>query len=221
MPIPSHESPILVVLKHGERPGEALRTLLAHPVIAHHVLPPMWALEREGIDLVGALPEVRSVTLETLPRVTEALVRLATPEVLDGVVERMWGAVDEQVRLYYLKRPLGATLAAMFRFGPKAVEVAPPPQFREDRIHDASFEIQYRIERAGGPHDPLAPEEEASVVLYPFDPANASARREASLGEGTETVLEVFAYESSRARHREALDSVARTTGWRIVDPAR
>ena len=79
--------------------------------------------------------------------------------------------------------------------------------------------MQYRIDPAPGDRNVLAPAEEASLVLYPFDPTNAEARREADLGAGSEAVLEVFAYDDARPRHRAVLEDVSRTTGWRVVDP--
>ena len=91
-----------------------------------------------------------------------------------------------------------------------AHEIAPPASFLDDRVHDNPLEFAYRIEPAPGPQDILAPAEEASVVLYPFD---ASVRR-------GEVALEVFAYDDARRRHVEALEAIARTAGWRVVDPS-
>jgi hypothetical protein len=217
---PSHERPILVVLRPGERAGEALRRFLSHPAVRRHWMPPTWALEPMGIDLADALPDVPSVTLETLPAFVDAATRLATPEALDAYVARLWRRVDEQVRAFYLRRGLRGTFAAMLRVAPKTIDVEPPPKFRDDRIQEASLEFQYRIEPAPGDRNVLAPAEEASLVYYPFDPSNRIGRREAGLDEGDETVLEVFAYDDARTRQRSVLEDMARSTGWRVVDPA-
>jgi hypothetical protein len=206
---PSNERPIVVVLRPGEPPGEALRSLLSHPVVRQHWMPPLWALDRAGIDLPAALPDVTSITLGTLPRVVDTLMRLATKEVLDRRVRELWRSVDEQVRHFYLRRGLRQTLATMFRVGPRTLDVAPPPAFVVDRVHESAFEVQYRIEPKPEPTNVLAPEHEATVVLYPFRPV---------LEPDAEPSLEVFAYDEGRARHRAALEDVARTTGWRVRD---
>ncbi len=63
-----------------------------------------------------------------------------------------------------------------------------------------------------------APEEEVSIVVYPFDPPNEEARSEAGLDAGSGTVLEIFPYESGRSRHRETWDVLAARFGGRVED---
>jgi hypothetical protein len=218
--LPSHERPILVVLRGGERPGEALRALLSAPAVRQHLLPAPWALERAGIDLRPVLPDVTSVTLGTLPRVLETVTRLATPECLEALVESTWKGAEESVRAWYLRRGLVGTLRAMFRVGPRTVDETPPAAFREDRVKENGFVVEYRLDPLPGSGNPLAPAEEASIAVYPFDLADATGRREAGLPPGDEAVLEVFAYQAGRDAHRAFLEGIARVTGWRVVDPS-
>jgi hypothetical protein len=218
-PSPSHERPLYVVVPASARAGEAMRHLLASPQVLQHWMPPLWVLERAGIELPPAVPDVTSITLGTLPRVVDALLRLATADALDDLVARTWAAADEQVRRFYLRPGLAQTLAAIFRRGPKSVDVPPPPEFRRDRAAENGFQVEYRIAPPPGERNVLAPTEEATVVLYPFDPGNDAARRELGLGPGAETILEVFAYGEGRARHKAVLDEVARPVHWRVLDP--
>ena len=64
--------------------------------------------------------------------------------------------------------------------------------------------------------DTRAPDEEGTIVLYPFDPANASAREEAGVAADSGVVLEAFAYEPARERHRAFCQMVAAEHGWRV-----
>jgi hypothetical protein len=177
-------------------------------------MPALWALDRTGIDLPAELPDVTSITLGTLPRVVETLLALATPEALERHAADVWRRAEEQVRTFYLRPGLRGTLATMFRLAPRSSAQAPPERFVEDRVHDASFEVAYRIEPVAGPTNLLAPGEEASVVLYPFHPAlRASPPAGGSF-------LEVFAYDEARDRHRSVVETIARENGWRVEDPA-
>jgi hypothetical protein len=219
-PAPSHETPLYLVVPASTSAGDAMRLLLSSRPVLRHWMPPLWCLDRAGIDLPAALPDVTSITLGTLPQVVDTLIRLATRSALDDLVLRMWPGVDEQVRRYYLRRGLGQTLATIFRMAPRSHEVAPPPAFRQDRIAENGFQVEYRIAPSPGERNVLAPTEEATVVLYPFDPGNEAARREIGLGPGAETVLEVFAYAEGRARHRAVLEEIARPVPWRVIDPS-
>ena len=58
-------------------------------------------------------------------------------------------------------------------------------------------------------------------MAYLFDPQALAGREEAGLPtEGAEAALEVFAYERGRERHRQFLEGLAATRGWRVVDPS-
>jgi hypothetical protein len=215
----SHEDPILLVLPDREPLASALPAVLDHPDLRHHALPPLWAFDRAGIDLPAALAGCRSLTRDTLEEVVEALLRLCDAEHLDGLVRRAWADVDERVRQHYLSLSIGQTFATIFKVAPATLERPIPDAFREDRIHENGFEIQYRLAPETDVPDFRAPEHEGSLVFYPFDPANEAARREAGLGPGTGAVIEAFAYEPARARHREFLEAVAREHGWQVVEP--
>ncbi len=216
---PSHETPLYVVVPASTRPGDAMQHLLSSPQVACHAMPALWVLETAGIDLVAALPKVTSVTLGTLASVVETLLRLATPERLDDLVDRTWRGADEVVRRYHLHRGFLQTLGAIFHRGPRTEDLKPPRAFLRDRIAETAFQIEYRIAPAPGERNVLAPAEEATLALYPFDPSNGAAREELGLGEGAETILEVFAYADGRARQREVLEAVARSVHWRVIDP--
>jgi hypothetical protein len=214
-----HERPLLLLLGERDEAADGFRALLAHPDVRAWHLPPPWALERAGLDLLGALPELRTLSADLLPRALAALARQATPELLDALSRQLWREVDEQVRGYYLKRGALETLASLVRVAPRSRDLEPPPSFVEDRVHEHGFVLEYRLARAEEPADPTAPPEEGSLVYYPFDPANQAARREALLPEGRGVVLEAFAYAAGRARHRRVLEDVASQRGWRVVDP--
>lgn len=215
----SHEEPILVVLPANEPAATALGKVVADPEVRHVQLPPLWRFDAAGIDLPAALPDCRAITEQNLQKVLTVLLRLCTPEHLDELVAREWSLADERVRQHYLRLGIGQTFAAIFRVAPRTVERAPPPLFRYDRVHEHAFEVQYRLARLEDPADFRAPDEEGSIVLYPFDPVNAGAREEAGIGQEGGVVLEAFAYEPARARHRAFLERVAAGHGWRVVDP--
>jgi hypothetical protein len=214
----SHEDPILLVLPAGQPVGGCIARLLDEPEIRHFALPPLWALDAAGVDLPAALPRVRSVERANLEVVVETLIRLCDAHTLDRLVERTWREVDERVRQHHLDMSIGQTFATIFRMAPPTTGREPPPAFREDRIHESGWEVQYRL-AATAESDVHAPEHEGSLIFYPFDPANAAARREADLGDGGGAVLEAFAYESARATHRAFLEGVAARHGWQAVEP--
>ena len=214
----SHEQPLLLVLPAAARVEAVLPGMLAEPEIRHFTLPPLWCLDKAGIDLAAVLPQVRTVSLESLAEVLGTLIRLCDPQELDGLVRREWFAVDERVRQYYLDASIGRTLAMIFRFAPRSLDQAPPPAFRRDRIHENGFQVEYRLARVHAERDFRAPEEEGSIVVYPFDPANEEARTEAQLGAGSGAVLEIFPYETGRERHRDAWAAIAGRHGGRVVD---
>lgn len=217
---PSHEDPLYLVLPAGMRAGEALARFIDDARIRHYQLPPVWAFERAGLDLPSAMPEVACITRENLEPFLRDLTLLCDGPTLDRLVARTWLSVDETVRDHYLRRNTLQTFAAIFRVGPRSTEQPPPPDFRADRIHDHGFELQYRLAPERGPSSPLAPTEEGSLMYYPFDPANASGRAEAGLGAGEAVVLEAFAYEAGRARHREVLEAIGREVGFEVIERA-
>jgi hypothetical protein len=214
----SHEQPVLLVLPASERVEAVLPRMLAEPEIRHFALPPLWCLDKTGIDLAAALPDVKTVSLETLEEVLGTLIRLCDPQELDAIVQREWHSVDERVRQYYLDASIAKTFAMIFRFAPRSLEQAPPPNFRRDRIHENGFQIEYRLARAAAERDFRAPEEEGSITVYPFDPANEEARTEARLEPGSGAVLEIFPYEAGRARHAEIWSALAQRHGGRVVE---
>lgn len=210
---------MLLVLPARERVEVALGRLLADPGLCHYALPPLWVLDGAGVDLPAALPTCRAVTLETLEDVLGTLLRLCDAALLDQLVRRMWVEVDERVRQYYLEMGIGQTLATIFKAAPRALDRAPPASFRRDRIHEHAFEVQYRLVPEGPADDLRAPPHEGSWVVYPFDPVNAAAREEHGLEPGSGAVVEIFAYESGRARHRAYWQGVAARERWTFVDP--
>ena len=127
-----------------------------------------------------------------------------------------------RVREFFLRRPTLAVLATFFMVGRTLTGLPPPPLFVADQVHEARFEAVYRLyPLPGAQGDPAVPAEEASIVFYPFDPEDADARAEAPGIRPGEVVVEVFAYEAGRARHRALLASVAGSRRWRVIDPAR
>ena len=218
---PSHESPLLLLLSAGTSLAAGLEAVLRHPDVRHVAWPAPWCLDEHGIDLPAALPDVRTVDATTLPRVVETLAALASPEVLAAWAARRWQEVDGRVRDHYLQRGPLAALVGAFRRGPDPRQVPPPEAFRRDRVLEASVPIAYRLARAAGDGlDVRAPAEEATISFHPFDVHGRIARAEAGLPAGDGVVLEVFAYERGRGRHRALLDAVAAAhTGWRVQDP--
>lgn len=215
-----HERPLLLVLKDRDGPADAFLALLAHPEVRMHRWPAPWAFERAGVDLPAALPDLETIDAERLPQVLEVLLRLHTPEALDALVTRTWRETDERVRSFFLKRPVFTTFASTVGMAPKSRDVPPPEEFVTGQIVIHRFELEYRLSPGEEPSNLVAPAEEGSLVLYPFDPANAAARREAKLPEGTAPILEAFAYGTGRARHRQVLEDVAHARGWQVIDTA-
>ena len=215
-----HEHPLLLVLREGDRPSHAFLALLDHPEVRLHQWPAPWSFERAGIDLPAALPDLRTITRERLAQVLDVLLRLHTPQALDALARQVWRGADERVRAFFLRRPVFATLASTVGMAPKSAEIAPPEEFVRGQVIIHRFELEYRLGPGEEPWDPAAPAEEGSLVLYPFDPANAAARREANLPEGTAPILEAFAYGAGRARHRRVLEDVAHARGWQVIDTA-
>lgn len=218
-PVPDHEHALFLLLRDGESPALAFEALLDHPDVRAYAFPPPWTWERAGVDLLAAVPDFGSFERANLARGLDALLRLHTAEALTALTGRAWGEVEEPVRAFYLKRPTLETMAAILKMGPKSTDVAPPSEFREAQVILNPFEMQYRLRMPGETVDPQAPAQEGSLVVYPFDVANAVARREGKLGEGSAPVLEAFAYAEARARHRAVLEDVAHGRGWRVVDP--
>jgi hypothetical protein len=216
-----HEQPILLVLPERTTAAEGVLEFLDHPDVLHHAFPPLWFLDAAGVDLPGALPDVEGVTRESLPRVLAEATRLATPEALREHGLRVWRAADEAVRQHYLRRGVLRTFATIFRLAPHSREAEPPPEFWADRTHEHRFEVQYRLARQPQPSEAPAPGEEGSIVYYPFDPSNGSARLEAGLPAGRGPILEVFAYAWQRERHVSLCASVARSPGWKSLDLSR
>jgi len=214
----SHEQPILLVLPPGESIAEVLPRILADGEIRHLAFPPPWCLDKAGIDLPAAAPGLRTIDLDSLETALRTLLRLCDQAELDALVARTWAEVDERVRQHYLSLGIGRTFAQIFKLAPRSEDVAPPASFRRDRVHENGFDVQYRLVRDDAPRDLRAPPEEGSLVLYPFDPANEEARREAGLEEGTGTVLEIFAYEWGRERHLAYWQGVAARSGWQAID---
>ena len=215
-----HERAILLQLKEGDAPTDAFLALLDHPDVRAHHWPAPWASEMAGIDLVGAMPDLDTITRDRLPQVLEVLVRLHTPDALQALAQRIWRMADERVRAYFLRRPALTIFASTMRLAPKSIELPPPDAFVAGQILIHRFELQYRLLREGDDVDPVAPPEEGSLVLYPFDPANQAARNEAGLPEGHGAILEGFAYGSARPRHVRVLEDVAHARGWRVIDTA-
>ena len=220
MDLHDHEKPILLVLKEGEPAGHAFLALLDHPDVATHQFPPPWYAEKAGVDLPEAMPDLETITCDRLTAVLDTLIRLHTKEDLDRIVNEMWREVDEQVRAFFLKRPVLTTFASILRMAPKTKDMPPADEFVEGQIFMHRFEMEYRLHRAWEKPNPVAPEEEGSLVLYPFDPQNAAARRDGNLDEGPAIVLEMFAYGPARDRHRKVLEEVAKKGGWRVIDTA-
>jgi len=215
-----HERALLLVLRERDAPADAFLALLDHPDVRLHQWPAPWTFERAGIDLAAAVPDLETITRERLPQVLEVLTRLHTKEALDTIVANAWRSAGEPVRAFFLKRPVLATFASTVRLAPRSVELPPPPDFVTGQIFMHRFEMEYRLRPGDEPQDPAAPPEEGSLVYYPFDPADAAARREAGLPEGRAPILEAFAYAAGRARHRRVLEDVAHGRGWKVVDTA-
>jgi hypothetical protein len=222
MPFPSQERPIFLVLPGRARIADAFRAVLSHENVRAWAMPPLWDLAWGEIEALKGVPDVRHVDLETVGRVVAHLLAAGTPEARERHVARTWAEASPRVREFFLKRSAVAVVASLMRVGKPSAACEPPPQFRSDAVHEARFEAAYRLHTVpGAAAHPEAPPEEASLVFYPFDPENADGRAEAGLDpKGREAVLEAFAYDAGRTRHREHLQAVARANGWRVVDPS-
>lgn len=215
-----HERALLLVLMPNDPVSDAFLALLDHPDVVAWSWPAPWTSDRAGVDLLAAMPDLRTITREHLERILDVLVRLHTPEVLDRLAREVWSVTDERVRGFFLKRPVLGTFASIFHLAPKSAELPPPPDFVEGQVFAHGFTMEYRLRRGDEPPNPVAPPEEGSLVFYPFDVANSAARREAHLPEGRGPVLEAFAYGAARDRHRQVFDDIAHGRGWQVVDAA-
>jgi hypothetical protein len=211
-----HERPLYLVLPRGTTAGAALAQALSRPGVVAYALPEPWFLEPAGVDLLGALPDVRSITLEDVERVLAMAERLCTRPVLEERSLRLWREADERVRQHFLKRGALQVLAGIFHVGPRSVHLPPPAEFVADRVHEHRFEAQYRLAKRRDGEDYPAPPEEGSVVAYPFDLDNDVARRELGLDRDTGPILEVFAYVWQHDRHRAFWQSAAADLGARL-----
>lgn len=216
-PLLPHEEPLLVALPRGRTAAEGLRAFLDRPEVRGYTLPAPWYLEAAGVDLAAALPDVRTVTPENLGRVLEASARACTREVLERRCRRLWLEADERVRQHFLQRGALAQFAGIFRLGPRSVELPPPPEFVADRVHEHRFEIQYRLSAERGSEEYLAPPEEGSVAVYPFDPEGRLVKQERGLADDGGPILEAFAYVWQHERHRALWSSVAADLGGRLL----
>lgn len=214
----SHEQPLLLVLPADAIVEAALPELLAEPAIRHVALPPLWSLDKAGVDLPAALPSCKAATLETLEDVLGTLIRLCDAALLGELVQRTWLAAEERVRQHYLQMGVGQTMATIFKVGPKTRDREPPPEFVRDRIIENGYEIQYRLAPEGDVPDWRAPPHEGTLTVYPFDPAAAASRREAGVEPGSGAVLEIFAYEAGRDRQRDYWQGVAHARGWQLAE---
>ncbi|MFV1958787.1 MAG: hypothetical protein ACC662_05170 [Planctomycetota bacterium] len=221
-PLEDHERALLLVTRDGARPAAAFEALLEHRDVVAHQFPAPWDFERAGVDLLAAMPGLDVIRRENLDDVLERLVALHTPRLLEALCRETWRAVDERVRSFHLQRSILATFAGILRVGPRTADLDPPPPFVEDQVFIHGFKMNYRLRRKRGEERLLhAPEEEGSLVLYPFDPPNRVGRREAGLEEeGRGPVHELFAYQSGRDRHRRVLEDVARRKGWTVAEGA-
>ncbi|MDF1700080.1 MAG: hypothetical protein P1V36_02835 [Planctomycetota bacterium] len=214
----SHETPILLILSPDARVEAELPGLLADPGIRHVAFPPLWALDKAGVDLAEALPGCRSVSLETLEEVLGTLIRLCDAGQLDALVRKTWQQVDERVRHHYLELGAGSALASLLKLGKNTRAIEPPPMFVRDRVAENGFDVQYRLEAGAEPFDWTAPAHEGTLTVFPFDPAGAATREEQGVGAGSGTVIEVFAYNAGRERHRAYWQGVADAKGWTLHD---
>jgi hypothetical protein len=220
-PVPSHERPIFVVLPSAAAVADAFLAVLSSSEVRAFALPPVWELDFGGADPIARLAGVRRLELENLARAIAWCLEVATPERFEASLARDWAELPDGVREFFLKRSAVATFAALLKVGKPSRAFAPPPSFATDRVRAARFEAAYRLEREAGtrPSDP-APAEEASLVLYPFDVLGRTSREEAGLAAGgSEAVLEAFAYEAGRARHRAFLARALAGLRAKVVDP--
>ena len=222
MSTPSQERPIFLVVPDRARIADAFRAVLSHEGVRAWTMPALWDLPAEGAEASIALRDVRHVDLDTIDAVVAHLLAVSTREALEARVATTWETVGNRVREFFLRRSAFAVVGALMRVGKQTSACPPPPLFRSDVIHEARFEAEYRLGIVPGTRTARdAPAEEASLVFYPFDPENAEGRAEAGLdARGPEAVLEAFAYDAGRPRHRAHLEAVAKANGWRAVDPS-
>lgn len=214
-----HERALVLALKPDAHPAEAFEALLEHPDVRAWQLPAPWAFEPSGLDLLEARPRLGGIERATLREALDGLLALATPEALDGLTEREWHAVPEPVRQFYLKRSAGTVVASILRLAPKSAAETPPAAFRQVQVFFARFEMEYRLDRRDDePRAMHAPPEEGSLILYPFDVENGAMRQALGLPEQGGAVLEAFAYEGGRERHRRVFEDVAASRGWEVFD---
>ncbi len=212
-----HERPLTLLLPPGLGTGEALRRALARPEIAGYHLPAPWFLEAQGLPTPPALAGLRALTPERLPQALAALESALTPERLAAHAASYWLEVDEQVRQHFLRRGALATLAGIFRVGPRSIDLEPPPEFVEERVHACRLEVVYRLAADRGGERFPAPPEEGSLVAYPFDPHGRIARRGTEFEGEDGGALEVFAYVWQHGRHRTLWSAVAEELGARLL----
>ena len=124
---------------------------------------------------------------------------------------------EMRVRPFIPNRP--AALASLLKIGRNTKAEPPPPSFVRDRIAENGFEVQYRFPPDGDDFDWTAPPHEGTLTVYPFDPAGAATREEAGVPAGSGTVIEIFAYNDGRERHRVHWQRVADARGWTLYDP--
>ena len=214
-----HETPILIELSPRARAAAAMSAILNHDDVCHVHYPPLWCMDRHGVDLPRALPDVRAIDAHTLEPVVERLCLLCDDTGLDALVHRRWRTVHATVRDYYLGRGFLSSMGALLKIGKSTVDHTPPQAFRTESIHDASFSVAYRLRRRVVTKDVTQPAEEGTLTVYPFDVSNAEARAEYSV-PGRSALLEAFCYADGRAAHVDVLSRVAREQpGWRVVDP--
>jgi hypothetical protein len=196
-----HERPVYLLLPPRADLGAALARLLADADVRVTALPPLWFLDPAGIDLVGGLPGVRALTLESLPIVVAEVRRRCTAATLRACVERTWKEADEQLRLHFLKQGALRSIAAIFGFRGKSRESPPPESFVAEQVRTYRLECQYRLAPAPLPEPTPAPAEEGSLIVYPFDLDGALSRLELCLPAQGGPVIELFAYAWQHERH--------------------
>lgn len=212
-----HERPDHIVLPRGIDLAGALVRATRHADVHAWALPPLWFLERAGVDLPAALPEVRVLTPDTLGAVLAALGRLCTPAALGALAERVWREADERVRQHFLQQGALTILKGIFRLGPKGKDLPPPADFVRERVYEHRLELQYRLAPQGPRADLPAPPEEGSLIVYPFDLAGDLGAAELGLGAEHGPLIECFAYGWQHQRHRAFWEGLASDLGGRVL----
>jgi hypothetical protein len=220
VPEDSHERPLLLVLPSKAAIGDAFVALLSHEEVRAYALPALWSLRFGRVDALASLPDVAHLDLENLPGVVAWMLSAATPAARESLIATAWDEAHERVREFYLRRSTLAILATIFKIGKSTRGIPPPALFASDQVHEARFEAVYRLyPLPGAKSDREVPAEEGSIVFYPFDPEDSDAHREVADLREQDAVVEVFAYDAGRERHRAWVSSVAAARGWRVVDP--